>query len=107
MSDTIPRELFTKKHLRLTNIASIANVLFWVWLVFFLLIMMTGLLSVKAIPPDGSATLSFDSVYLSIIVPVQALLSNFFQGVVILLVLKSVHLSLNMIVETDVQLSNQ
>ena len=102
MPDTNPVELFTKKHLRLTNLASTANVLFYVYLVVFLLMMIFNFISYKVSPTDGSTTLSFDSIYADIIAPFQTLLGNFFQGVVTLIVLKSIHLSLNMIVETDV-----
>lgn len=102
MPDTNPVELFTKKHLRLTNLASTANVLFYMYLIVFLLMMIFNFISLKISPTDGSTSLSFDSIYAGIIVPFKILLGNIFSGIVILIVLKSIHLSLNMIVETDV-----
>jgi hypothetical protein len=102
MEEYIPRELFTKKHLRLTNIAKIANVLFWILLIFTVLQLIITIWQLSNNLPSNLPDTPINNLYQNAFFRLYGLVSNFIYGFVNLLVLKSIHLALNMIVETDI-----
>jgi hypothetical protein len=102
MEEYIPRELFTKKHLRLTNLAKIANVLFWILLIFIVLQLIITFWPLSNNLPSNIPDTPINNLYQNVFFRIYGLVSNFIYGFVTLLVLKSTHLALNMIVETDI-----
>ena len=110
MTDNTEEEFFTKKHGRLTNIASVANIFAWVALCFQILYMggrfvqlqnsyMIQTMATGFGQSNFMKMLSQDPVYtFSLIVD---LVSIFIRGVVYWLVLKGVSAGLYMIVETN------
>jgi hypothetical protein len=102
MEEYIPRELFTNKHLRLTNLAKIANVLFWLVLIFTVLQLIITIYQLSINLSSNFPDTPINNLYQNVFFRIYGLVSNFIYGFVTLLVLKSIHLALNMIVETDI-----
>lgn len=109
MIDNTVDNFFSKKHDRLLNIASIANILAWIALGIQILfagarfIEIQNSYSMQAAfygqNPDFMAVLREDLIYLTGLV--VDLLSILIRGMVYWLVLKGISLGLSMIVETD------
>ena len=111
MTDIIDRTYFTKKHIRLHNIASVANIFSWIALVGFTLSVALNFMSsmnfyafqYSISPPyslgDYSEMLMRDPLRTANLV--INLLRTFIQGVIYWLVLKGISLGLKMIVEID------
>lgn len=110
MADNTEEEFFTKKHGRLTNIASVANTFAWVALGFEILYMVGRFVQLQNAylmqtmttgfgQPNFMEMLSQNPAYtFSLVVD---LASIFIRGVVYWLVLKGISVGLYMIVETN------
>ena len=110
MTDSTGEEFFTKKHARLTNIASVANAFAWIALVSQILYMgarfvqlqNTYMLQTRMTgfgQPDFMQMLSQNHLYtFSLIVDLGIIL---LRGVIYWLTLKGISLGLYMIVETN------
>jgi hypothetical protein len=110
MADSTEEDLITKKHSRLMNIASVANIFAWIALVSQLLyigarfVQLQNSYMIQSMTtgfgqPDFTEMLSQNPIYtLSLIVDLASIL---IRGVVYWLVLKGISVGLYMIVETD------
>jgi hypothetical protein len=101
MDENILDKILNNKHLQLIKIAKIDNIFFIIAQVFYI-IMAAGyfFLLVVNIPLLISDSEQFFTQFF--LPRVNTFMNLLLQGVVVLVVLKSIHLGLNMIVETDV-----
>jgi len=109
MTDSTVDDFFTKKHTRLANIASVANIIAWIALAVQVLYVGARFFQVQSSyemqasfigqSPDFMEMLSQKPIYTaSLIVDLAGI---FVRGIVFWLVLKGISLGLFMIVETD------
>ena len=108
MDDTNAEQLFTEKHQSLYTIAKWANVLSWVTLVFYVLVLALNIYSsssqFNAQYASYTGTTFFQYLLATPGTLIQYLVNwllSLIKGIVFFLVLKGVSLGLNMIVETD------
>jgi hypothetical protein len=111
MTDLTDRTYFSKKHIRLHNIASVANIFSWITLVVFTLSVVASFISsmnfyafqYSISPPYaiGDYLELFRADPLRTANIAVNLLSTLIQGVIYWLILKGISLGLKMIVEID------
>ncbi len=97
---------FTKKHERLTRIASLANILAWLVLIIYSLAAIINfngnrsILLAMGLPPDAMTSMDYVRFVIN-------MLRMIVQGAMLWVVLKGIHLGLMMIVETDLNYREQ
>ena len=108
MDETNADQFFSEKHQSLYNIAKWANVFSWVVLAFFVLVLALNISSSSSQFNAQYASYTGSTFFQYLLATPEALIQylanwllSLFKGIVFFLVLKSVSIALNMIVETD------
>ena len=108
MDETNAEQFFSEKHQSLYTVARWANIFSWVILAFFVLVLAINIYSSSNQFNAQYASYTGSTFFQYLLATPEALIQylanwllSLFKGIVFFLVLKSVSLGLNMIVETD------
>jgi hypothetical protein len=108
LDETNADQFFSEKHQRLYSVAKWADILSWIMLVFFVLVLALNIFSsasqFNAQYASYAGTTFFKYIFATPAALVQYLanwLLSLFKGIVFFLVLRAVSMGLNMIIETD------